>query len=295
MEMNTRTGKFRLWNENSRISCEGFTLIEILVVVAILGVVMSMMLPTVNLARTKMKISSSMNNLRVIGTIVWDYHQNSDGDGGPRTNGGYWKSPPDGNPYNHYWGAMYGSGKEYKLLFHSPMTHYTLEENSDGPRANGHQYVDYAFNGVASLWYDEVACFSDTRRRTGRDIDTYLFPAQTIWAQDHSEPMMDGNGDVPCYAFAHDRNAFNHAHPDFNPGARHRANSEVALYEIFRNRGMSGVLWADGHTSKLGVDHVWKPSWYTGGRKDAQQAWEERENGRFTEPPPYKYTFTGRL
>ncbi len=137
MEMNTRTGKFRLWNENSRISCEGFTLIEILVVVAILGVVMSMMLPTVNLARTKMKISSSMNNLRVIGTIVWDYHQNSDGDGGPRTNGGYWKSPPDGNPYNHYWGAMYGSGKEYKLLFHSPMTHYTLEENSDGLDSHG--------------------------------------------------------------------------------------------------------------------------------------------------------------
>jgi prepilin-type N-terminal cleavage/methylation domain-containing protein/prepilin-type processing-associated H-X9-DG protein len=264
----------------------GFTLVEILVVIVIMGILMTFLLPSISLGRTKIKISRSITNLRSIGTYVWDYHLHNDGLGTRRTNGGYWGSPPDGDLYKHYWGARYGIEKD---LFNSPLTWTTLEDNTDGPRSEGHVYVDYGFNGVASWWHDEVANFEDSGSRRARDLDTYLHPSLTIWAQDHSEPMIDGNGDVPCYAFANDQNAFNREHPDFNPDAPHRANSEVALQEIFRNLGMCCVLWADGHVSKLGIDHKWEPSWYTGGWQPAQDAWEARENGRFTQPPPYNY------
>jgi len=287
------TNRGNCWR-NSRSSSAGLTVIELLVVIAILGVVMSMMMPTISLARTKMKISRSMNNLKHIGTYVFDYHLNNDGYGAARTDGGCWLTPKDGNRKNYYWGSAYSCDKEW---FNSPLTFTTLEENTDGSRLDGHKYVDYGFNGVASLWYDETGTFENIRRGTSRNIDTYLQPAQTIWAHDHSEPMIDGDGDVPCYAFARDQNAFNQGHPDFNPDAEHRANSEIALQEIFRNRGMCGVLWADNHVSKLGSDHAWKPEWYTGYNKGPQKAWEEQEDGKFTQPPPYRYSlaYIGRL
>jgi len=261
---------------------------------AILAMLFSIMTPTLNLTFMKMKIARSKNNLKIIGPFIIGYHLSNDGYGAHRTNGGCWYRPASGDNYHRYWGLMYDMDKTW---FHSPLTWTTIQKNSDGRREDGHKYVDYGFNGVAAWWHDEVACFDHTRFRRARDVDTYVYPAQTIWAQDHSEPMIDGNGDVPCYAFANDRNAFNRAHPDFNPGAPHIANSEVALQEIFRNRGMCHVLWADGHVSSLSIDHQWKPSWYTGGHQGAEQAWKKANSGKYTQPPPYNYSAAhlGRL
>jgi len=267
----------------------GMTLVELLVAVAIIGIVLSLFMPSLSVARTKMQINRSMHNLRLIGTTIWDYHQNNDGYGAQRTNGGCWGTPPNGNSYWNYWGSMYGGEMDW---FHSPLTRETVEKNSDGPRGEGHRYVDYGFNAVASLWYDEVACFEDTKSRRARDIDTYYHPSQTIWAHDHSEPTIEGNGDVPCYAFANDQNALNMSHPDYGTeNKEHRANSELALQEIFRNLNHCLILWADGHVSKIPISGQWKPYWYTGGHKGAQQAWEAHENGKFTQPPPYPYRY----
>lgn len=276
--------------DKSYACSRGFTVVEVLVVIAIIGLLMAWLLPSIGVAREKTKIARSAHNLKNIGIFVWDYHTNNDGYGGRRTNGGCWKSPSDGNNYNYYWGAMYGGGDDFKKMFHSPLTWHTVEENSDGRRDDGHKYVDYGFNGVASLWYNETGTFESINFRTARDLDSYEDPIHTIWAHDHSEPMIDGNGDVPCYAFAKDQNALNRGHPDFNPDTKHRQNSELALEEIFRNRGKSLVLWADCHVSKISITQKWDPAWYTGGRKDTQQAWEAQEDGKYTQPPPYNYS-----
>ena len=279
---------------NPRTRRSGFTLVEVLVVILILGVLMSIMLPSLSRSSTKMRIERTVNNLRVIGVFIKDYHLNNEGLGAPHSDGGCWNTPTDGNPKNHYWGYQYGADKE---LFNSPLTWNTVEERSDGSRADGHKFVDFGFNGVCAKWSDDGATFQDVKTGLARDLDSYPYPATTIWAHDHSEPMIDGDGDAPCYAFGQDQNAFNKGHADFNPDGVHRENSELALQEIYRNLGSSCVLWADGHVSKVSMAEGWKPEWYTGGIPEAQTAWEEHEGGKYTQPAPYPYgqAYIGRF
>jgi len=268
----------------------GFTLTEILFAVLIVGIVLAMTMPMIKRGTEKMKISKSVSNLRTIGIFILDYHNNSDGYGATHTNGGKWYNPPDGNYTKKYWGSMYGGGEEFKSLFHSPLTWETLRHNTDGSREDGHVYVDYGFNGVAAKWTDDAANFENAISGEGRDFQTYINPAMTIWAHDHSEPMIDGDGDVPCYAFAKDQNTLNRGHPNFNALVKDRENSEAALMEIFRNLNHSCVLWVDGHVSKIPIDGKWEPVWYTGEFEEAQKVWEAKENGKYTQPRPFDYT-----
>jgi prepilin-type N-terminal cleavage/methylation domain-containing protein/prepilin-type processing-associated H-X9-DG protein len=65
---------------NTRSARQGFTLIELLAVIAIIGILMALLLPTISSARAKATISRCQSNLRQIGVAVLIYAGNHDMD-----------------------------------------------------------------------------------------------------------------------------------------------------------------------------------------------------------------------
>ena len=63
-----------------------FTLIELLIVVAILGILTAMILPAIGSARTKSRLSHCKTNLRAIGYAVGIYYADGEGTSYPSQN-----------------------------------------------------------------------------------------------------------------------------------------------------------------------------------------------------------------
>ena len=93
------------WRETNEKSARGFTLIEILVVVAIIALLIAILLPSLSRAKSNFRTPQCASILRQWGTIVNEYAAENDMDFGVKLNGQGWNST--GGPYTSEWQAKY--------------------------------------------------------------------------------------------------------------------------------------------------------------------------------------------
>jgi len=301
---------------------EAFTLIELLVVVAIIGILASLLLPTLASARRKARSTKGQNNAKSIGQGVMSYRGDHDDCCAPKTNGGYWKRYTDpvtgkaarngsnhknwkvdawGNEYYYYWywGKMYedylGGVGQAEKVFNDPTCRAADPYYVDGKRIN-RPFIDWSWNGAAESYandfsanYSHHGTWNNNKEigsyARGRELTDYTAPEKAITFQSGYESMLDGNGDVPCFAFGSHSGALNPKNP--KRGIKTTGNSETTLREFFRHMGRSAVMYADGHLELNTVGEL-TPDRYVPSEYGLSK-WKAYSGGRYTKPPPYDF------
>lgn len=170
----------RTARETYRATCAGFTLIEVLTVLAVVSVLMAILLPAIGKARSTAKSSTCMARLRQWGLGTHLYAMDASGclpgDGAPNgwstANAWYADLPPMlGMPPYHAEGA-------WRTNAMAPLGHPLWFCPSNPRRSNGHLLFHYALNRFVN------GSGRDSRRRRLEDVGE---ASRVVWLFDNGQ------------------------------------------------------------------------------------------------------------
>lgn len=245
----------------------GFTLVELLVVMGIIALLIAMLMPSLSKARKQAQAIQCASNLKQVGNAVQMYVNQNRGYLGRWSNSTNWQDPAkpdemiDPTEYTKaYWGVVYAiAGNLTKTTFHCPSA--ALGEKGDGLTfEQGAIYTSYSQNcyGGRNSGFsdakrvalfgnkDEIALFNRDAAGIwhGRKYSRIRHSAQTIFAWDGYESVTDGNGDTFV-------NWFQWVKPD-------------RTYEYLRHNKQANVLFADGHVTSMSRGELAEERLFTG-------------------------------
>jgi prepilin-type processing-associated H-X9-DG protein/prepilin-type N-terminal cleavage/methylation domain-containing protein len=248
----------------------GFTLVELLVVIGIIGVMISILIPTLGKAREQARRVQCMSNLRELGIAVRNYaRENQDAF--------YPIAPNRGNVYQRlnptpsitryrilrpneadaYWGMGYlkylAGTPAYERYWQPNVVATTIDEVDS---IIGRARKIFSCPSVNQM--DPEAFFTDNGDtiRPSYGLNSFVIgkkklskvrpAAEVVFAQDHVEHKLDGGGDMLAkfgdpVNLAQWRIEYNNAYWVFPD----------AIPEIFRHKGVCNILWMDGHVSSI--------------------------------------------
>ena len=212
-----------------------FTLLELLIAIAVIGILVTLLLPSLRKSREHAQIAVCMSNQSQIAKAVFLYCSKNNMKMDWRKNHQKWIENGDlltQADSSAYWGVSYAH-----LMGDVSRVYPDIAKIFTCPKAeevdpwvdyevNG-QYTTYGFNGVS---YNGERQFFDNNAYTGsasKPILSVESPADLILTQDAYESMLDGNGDTPISLTQWPNNT----------------------NEYFRHLERTVVLWFDGHAT----------------------------------------------
>lgn len=246
----------------------GFSLIEVLVVIGIIGVLLSVLLPTLSAARETARQSVCSSNLRQLVLASHAYADDSRG-----------LMPPGAADILRNLSRWHGTRSNPSERFRpvgGPMTEYLGDESSDSDASvlttvRRCPSFSTVLQGVAGASGGgggfEVACggygynnvFVGVQRsrsgrvvtdRAGSPLTGFAMAARTITFADAAFASDSGIDGVIEYSFVEPR-----FWPD-SPGSR----ADPSVH--FRHRGTAGIAWMDAHISREAMTFSWSSGIY---------------------------------
>lgn len=237
----------------------GFTLVELLVVISIIGLLMSILLPSLSQARSRARTSVCMSNLRQIGFAVYLYVNDYDG-----------YLPPAYEPANstHWWGQILPNGIDHTKGFVWPYLQSELKKNSvyecpaqkygsyklqakppsepDDPKwiTSTYGYNGYYLSPEKSAWWPNIY------RRPWQKITTVIKPAEVFVFADTLLDR-DSTGNQPKV----ENNAL--LDPPYRYEPKNRGNrwpKNLFPTTCFRHNGRTNAVFVDGHCDPMGLE-----------------------------------------
>ncbi len=230
----------------------GFTLVELLVVVAIIALLVSILLPTLGKAKEQARIVSCMSNLRSLG-LSFAFYSNENNDwypSGAAMGGGYY------GPTWYTWDSILRPYYDTMGLIHCPSDKLIRDY---GSIAQDHRHPrSYAINMVVT-WMGPSA-YGDNN---GYDLDpavTWRWPGyvrKTTEVTDPSDTILLGEEWENAYWTSYYVAGMHRVYPGvaimpykWGPGGGYTNSTRQVTY-YHRNNDAANFLFCDGHVDLL--------------------------------------------
>jgi len=233
-----------------------FTLVELLMVIAVIAILAALMLPVLSSAKSKAKRTTCLNNLKQINLAIHVYAGNND-DRLPDTGLGTYityKELIKGDL------GLHGPASSSDGIFTCPADTFCFDENTAAYKPNGHHeqadydYSSYAFDGLNLLTnYPNLAYNGPLHGVGGWQLSSIKNPAKTVLVAESAAFFpyswhQPAGGQTPCRNDARCMVSFADNHVSYIPifwdSTIHYPNGSMAVAAYYDPPGNYDYKWS---------------------------------------------------